>query len=287
MTKTPIKKRKGQEGANLKARAVRKRKAAQIRNNMNIEKMFEALNNSLNDKLSEDDKVLDDCQQIKLLKNLKKESNETKQNKTQSIKGFTKINKPAQSRTVKKEVGLKSFFQNRRSKRQCDIFEKAQKTSKIVDKIINNVESNIKVVEIPMKGRGIVSTKPFERNEFVVEYAGDLIDSQEAQKREELYQQDKNIGCYMYYFNSRGKNFCIDATAESGRLGRLLNHSRQDPNCYTKLMWFPNSQRFNHSEEMPHLTIVAKRDIQKGEELLYDYGDTSKKNMEAYPWLKL
>ena len=38
-------------------------------------------------------------------------------------------------------------------------FLKAQKTSKIVDKIINNVESNIKVVEIPMKGRGIVSTK--------------------------------------------------------------------------------------------------------------------------------
>lgn len=27
-------------------------------------------------------------------------------------------------RTVKKEVGLKSFFHNRRSKRQCDILEK-------------------------------------------------------------------------------------------------------------------------------------------------------------------
>jgi len=39
MTKTPIKKRKGQEGANLKARAVRKRKAAQISNNMNIEQI--------------------------------------------------------------------------------------------------------------------------------------------------------------------------------------------------------------------------------------------------------
>ena len=44
MTKTPIKKKKGQEGATFKARTVRKRRTAQIRNNMNIEKMFEAIN---------------------------------------------------------------------------------------------------------------------------------------------------------------------------------------------------------------------------------------------------
>ena len=48
--------------------------------------------------------------------------------------------------------------------------KRLKKTSKVVDKIINNVESNIKIVNIPMKGRGIVSTKPFQRNEFVVEY---------------------------------------------------------------------------------------------------------------------
>lgn len=34
----------------------------------------------------------------------------------------------------------------------------------------------------------------------------------------------------------RDRTFCLDATAESGRLGRLLNHSRLSPNCATKVV---------------------------------------------------
>ena len=78
--------------------------------------------------------------------------------------------------------------------------------------------------------------------------------------------------------------FSIDATAESGRLGRLLNHSRTDPNCYTKVVWFRNEMR-RPKQEMPHLTIVARRDIQPGEELTYDYGDKEKQSLKAHPWL--
>ena len=75
----------------------------------------------------------------------------------------------------------------------------------------------------------------------------------------------------------------IDATAESGRLGRLLNHSRKSPNCYTKLVWVPNP--VSHVPE-PHLVILAKRDIVKGEELTYDYGDRDKNSLQMHPWLK-
>jgi len=68
----------------------------------------------------------------------------------------------------------------------------------------------------------------------------------------------------------------VDATAESGLYGRLVNHSRLKFNCQTKVV---------EVEGQPHLILVAARDIKIGEELLYDYGDRSKESLEAYPWL--
>lgn len=68
----------------------------------------------------------------------------------------------------------------------------------------------------------------------------------------------------------------MDATKESGRLGRLINHSKTG-NCQTKL---------HPIDGTPHLILVASRDIDAEEELLYDYGDRSKASVMAHPWLK-
>lgn len=68
----------------------------------------------------------------------------------------------------------------------------------------------------------------------------------------------------------------VDATKETARLGRLINHSKNG-NCQTKL---------HDINGVPHLILVASRDIDEGEELLYDYGDRSKASIEAHPWLK-
>ena len=70
----------------------------------------------------------------------------------------------------------------------------------------------------------------------------------------------------------------IDATAETGRLGRLLNHSRLNPNCITKVIQI-------EKQEQPRLVLIAKCDIEAGTELLYDYGDRSKESLAAHPWL--
>lgn len=48
-----------------------------------------------------------------------------------------------------------------------------------------------------------MAARKFEKGEFVVEYAGELISMEEAQKREAVYSQDENIGCYMYYFKHK------------------------------------------------------------------------------------
>ena len=71
--------------------------------------------------------------------------------------------------------------------------------------------------------------------------------------------------------------YSVDATKESGRMGRLVNHSRKQANVVTKMVTLP---------ERPCLCLVAARDIQPGEELQYDYGDHSKAAEEAHPWLK-
>ncbi|XP_041083562.1 N-lysine methyltransferase KMT5A-like isoform X2 [Polyodon spathula] len=161
---------------------------------------------------------------------------------------------------------------SRKSKKELQFEEKKH----IDELIICGIEDGMKVEHIEGKGRGVFATKPFQRGEFVVEYHGDLIEFTDAKKREGMYAQDPTTGCYMYYFQYLTKTYCVDATNETSRLGRLINHSKNG-NCQTKL---------HDINGIPHLILVASRDIEKDEELLYDYGDRSKASLEAHPWLK-
>ena len=70
-----------------------------------------------------------------------------------------------------------------------------------------------------IKGRGVYTTKKFLRNDYIVEYAGELLTQSEAKQRENLYGCNHHIGCYMYYFKWGEKVFCVDATEETNRLG--------------------------------------------------------------------
>ncbi|XP_053135244.1 N-lysine methyltransferase KMT5A [Hemicordylus capensis] len=161
---------------------------------------------------------------------------------------------------------------SRKSKKELQIEGKKQ-----IDELIESGrEEGMKIDFIDGKGRGVIATRHFNRGEFVVEYHGDLIEITDAKKREAVYAQDPSTGCYMYYFQYLSKTYCVDATKETSRLGRLINHSKCG-NCQTKL---------HDVDGIPHLILVASRDIKAGEELLYDYGDRSKASLEAHPWLK-
>lgn len=152
------------------------------------------------------------------------------------------------------------------------------------------------------KGRAVFATRCFQKGEYVVEYHGDLLQFTDAKKREAEYAQNPATGCYMYYFQYLCKKYwsdisvfrgflfaqrafkclfvfglcSVDATKESSRMGRLINHSKNG-NCQTKL---------HDINGVPHLILVASRNIDEGEELLYDYGDRSKASIAAHPWLK-
>ena len=51
------------------------------------------------------------------------------------------------------------------------------------------------------------STKPFAKGEFVMEYAGDLIDMKTAKDLEAKYCMDTTKGCFMYYFKTQDKPY--------------------------------------------------------------------------------
>ncbi|XP_049594771.1 N-lysine methyltransferase KMT5A-A isoform X1 [Syngnathus scovelli] len=168
------------------------------------------------------------------------------------------------------------FFPIRRSSRKCKTELKCEQKHLIDHLIANGIEEGMQVRHMEEKGRAVFAARHFRKGEYVVEYHGDLLEMADAKKREAEYAQNPETGCYMYYFQYLCKAYCVDATKETNRLGRLINHSKSG-NLQTKL---------HDMDGAPHLILVAARDIDEGEELLYDYGDRSKASIAAHPWLK-
>ncbi|KAL0965762.1 hypothetical protein UPYG_G00285400 [Umbra pygmaea] len=168
------------------------------------------------------------------------------------------------------------YYPIRRSSRKSKAELKCEQKKHIDDLIINGIEEGMEVQHIDGKGRGVFATQCFQKGQYVVEYHGDLLQITDAKKREAEYALNPATGCYMYYFQYLCKTYCVDATKETVRMGRLINHSKNG-NCQTKL---------HDINGIPHLILVASRDIDEGEELLYDYGDRSKASIAAHPWLK-
>ncbi|XP_072387639.1 N-lysine methyltransferase KMT5A-A-like [Diabrotica undecimpunctata] len=170
---------------------------------------------------------------------------------------------------------LTEYFNVRKSDRRTKREVLEEKSRLIEFALRKGVEDGLEVKYIKEKGRGVFATRNFMKGEFVVEYSGELIDIQEAYLREERYEKDESMGCYMYYFKFKEQHYCVDATEETGRLGRLVNHSRNG-NLTTKTVMV---------DGVPRLILTAKNYIRDGEELLYDYGDRSKESLEHHPWL--
>ncbi|XP_046963809.1 histone-lysine N-methyltransferase PR-Set7 [Vanessa cardui] len=171
---------------------------------------------------------------------------------------------------------LTEYFPVRRSVRKTSKCVMAEKMRDLERAIREQREDGLQVASFDGKGRGVIATRPFGRGQFVVEYSGELVGVAEARERERKYALDPSAGCYMYYFRLQDQQYCIDATAETGRLGRLVNHSRNG-NLLTKALWVDG----------PRLVLLAAHDIAPGEELTYDYGDRSKESLRHHPWLAL
>lgn len=101
------------------------------------------------------------------------------------------------------------YFPIRRSGRKPKAELEREYLADIEDHLLAQDDSHldISIKTFTNKGRGIVAGRKFKRGEFVVEYAGDLIDSGVAKERETNYSMDLSKGCYMYYFKHGGKQY--------------------------------------------------------------------------------
>ena len=69
----------------------------------------------------------------------------------------------------------------------------------------------------------------------------------------------------------------VDATTDDRRKGRLLNHSKENFNVVSKVFTI---------DDTPRLCLLAARNIDEGEELVYDYGERNSEAVQCHPWLK-
>ena len=96
-------------------------------------------------------------------------------------------------------------------------------------------------------GLGLVSERAFKKGDFVIEYTGERITDEEA---------DRRANRYLFEINSK---WTIDGSARSN-LARYINHSCT-PNCEAEV-----------DERAKRIRIYATRRIEPGDELAYDYG---------------
>lgn len=114
-------------------------------------------------------------------------------------------------------------------------------------------------------GRGVFARRRIPAGTRIIEYIGEKISKAESERRAEVIlnysKKDRARGAvYIFTLNKR---YDIDGNV-SYNTARFINHSCH-PNCEAELV---------HG----HIWIVALKDIEKGEELSYNYGY----DMEAY-----
>ncbi|XP_067468322.1 uncharacterized protein [Thunnus thynnus] len=115
------------------------------------------------------------------------------------------------------------------------------------------------------KGRGVFTWETIEPSTFVVEYRGNIF----SHKGRPQKKYGDSLNNYLFEFSWIGTHWCIDASTEDGTLGRLVNDDHISPNCEIKKIVY---------EGKPHLCLFAVKTISAGEEITYNYGDSS------YPW---
>ncbi|XP_062192808.1 histone-lysine N-methyltransferase ASHR3-like [Phragmites australis] len=118
-------------------------------------------------------------------------------------------------------------------------------------------EKKIEIVKTQHCGWGVVALESIEKDDFVIEFVGEVIDDVTCEERLQVMRQrgDQN-----FYMCKVSKDFVIDATFR-GNACRFLNHSCQ-PNCRLE-KWQVNGKT--------RLGVFVSQPIKAGMPLTYNY----------------
>lgn len=113
-------------------------------------------------------------------------------------------------------------------------------------------------------GWGVKALRKIFKGEFVCEYVGEIINHDEAERRGKIYDARGRTYLFDLDFNSSDNPYTVDA-ATYGNVSHFINHSCE-PNLGVWAVWVdcldPN---------LPSLALFALREIEKDEQLTFDY----------------
>lgn len=113
-----------------------------------------------------------------------------------------------------------------------------------------------KVSKSGIHGRGVFATRPIKKGRKLIEYTGELITWEEAERR---YPVDP-VPYHTFLFEIGDGSKCLDAQRR-GSAAKWFNHSCK-PNCEAE------------EDDDERVWVRARRDIKAGEEMTYDYNLT-------------
>jgi histone-lysine N-methyltransferase SETD1 len=136
-------------------------------------------------------------------------------------------------------------------------------------------KKHLRFARSPIHDWGLYAMERISRGEMVIEYVGEVIRAQVADKREKAYERQGIGSSYLFRID---EDLVVDAT-KKGNLGyvlraschhytlnpflfilrRLINHSC-DPNCTAKIITINSEKK---------IVIYAKQDIELGDEITY------------------
>ncbi|GAB2241044.1 hypothetical protein Droror1_Dr00017819 [Drosera rotundifolia] len=129
------------------------------------------------------------------------------------------------------------------------------------------------------KGWGLVAGEALRAGQYVCEYAGELLTTEETRKRQQKYDELASTGRFSSallvvreHLPSRKACFRINIDATKiGNVARFINHSCDGGNLSTILV-------HNSGSLLPRVCFFASEDIKAGEELSFSYGDARLKS---------
>eukprot|EP00301_Raphidiophrys_heterophryoidea_P013308 c20698_g1_i1.p1 GENE.c20698_g1_i1~~c20698_g1_i1.p1 ORF type:complete len:203 (+),score=30.26 c20698_g1_i1:2-610(+) len=122
----------------------------------------------------------------------------------------------------------------------------------------------LEIMNCGPKGWGVRAVNAIEKGAFVIEYIGELIESEVAEQRGRQYDAIRCSTLYDLDAANLENKYTLDASYHCS-VARFINHS-----CNPNLA---NYQVLtdHHDIDRPHICFFASRNILPGEELSFDY----------------